>query len=148
MSNDDWYSRKLGQPQPVRRESTPTTFPPMPGQPPPAMYQPPVPHPASAAHTAPERFDIDEVWRSLDPTTEEGRDARRRALLTNPKAGPGNRAASTCPNCGGPNFFPRRTTGIQRMGNAHPAPQCFDCGYPLVQSGSEGGGGMDVWSTT
>lgn len=44
-----------------------------------------------------------------------------------------------CPSCGSPNFFSRAfSEGGTPLRNP-PMPQCHDCGYPLVQSGSGGG---------
>ena len=142
MTNS-WYERKLRQPQPERHEATPPThFAPLPLQQGP-VYTDPV-RPDAQNYQAPQRFDMDEYWKTLDPNTEAGRDARRQALLNNPKPGPGNQAAGTCPNCHGTNFFPRPQGGIQRP-DVYPAPQCYDCGYPLVQSGSIGGQGKAAW---
>lgn len=43
-----------------------------------------------------------------------------------------------CPGCGSPNFFSREQGegGMIRRGPP-PAPMCFECGYPLRQTGSE-----------
>lgn len=42
-----------------------------------------------------------------------------------------------CPSCNSPRYFSRQQ-GIRR--GPPPAPECFECGYPLVQSGSGMGG--------
>ncbi len=134
MSGKDWYARKLGQVQEPRRDPTPPTqFAPMPHQP--QVAQPPIPHPTSPQYTAPQRFEQPHTphWEDLS------QDERRQFLLNNPKPGVGNRDAQHCPECGGTNLYSRRNqSGIQR-GDVYAAPHCFDCGWPLVQSGSVGG---------
>jgi len=133
VSDTDWYSKRLGQPAPQRIESTPPTqFTPMPGTfPSPAA--PPVPHPASHQFQAPQRFEPTVNWDDLD------QEQKRLYVINNPKAGAGNRDAQTCPECGSGNLFSRRNTAGIRTGGSFPAPQCYDCGWPVVQSGSIGG---------
>jgi hypothetical protein len=43
-----------------------------------------------------------------------------------------------CPGCGSNNFFSRKNGGGLRTinGSAHPMEHCFDCGYPIHQTGS------------
>jgi hypothetical protein len=92
MSNADWFSRKLGNPQPVQ-QGRPTNMPPMPPsqqpmQPMPTFQQPP----QSKAQSA----------NSYD----------------------------TCPDCGSGNYM---------AATPQVAKRCYDCGYPVQQSGSRFG---------
>ena len=42
-----------------------------------------------------------------------------------------------CPSCGSRNFFARKFGSIMGPGGlVPPAPECFDCGFPLRQTGS------------
>lgn len=47
-------------------------------------------------------------------------------------------AASQCPECGGTMFARDRAENGMKL-RMPAAPQCVDCGYPVVQSGSTGG---------
>lgn len=49
------------------------------------------------------------------------------------KAPSHTKASGTCPECGGENYFSAR---YERVPGSLPAPRCFDCGYPVVQSTS------------
>jgi hypothetical protein len=93
MSNADWWSKKLGNSQPVqqgRPDPTPAMPPSQqPMTPMPAFQQPQVSKAPSAAQTA------------------------------------------TCPDCGSRNYM---------APSPQIAPRCYDCGYPIQQSGSRFGG--------
>jgi transposase-like protein len=46
----------------------------------------------------------------------------------------------TCPGCGSNYYFSRKNAGGAR-------PQCFECGYPVVQYSSEAGEGTAIQNT-
>lgn len=45
-----------------------------------------------------------------------------------------------CPECGSGNFFARRYTEHGMPLRMEAAPRCYDCGYPIIQAGSQHGG--------
>jgi hypothetical protein len=50
-----------------------------------------------------------------------------------------------CPSCGLDTYFSRRFLGSWNdEDRPNPAPQCYACGFPLVQQGSESGELADV----
>jgi hypothetical protein len=122
----DWYSKRLGNQQPAQRVEPTPQFAPMP-----SPYQRPAYGEIPAQQYVPQHEPPQ--WDSMD------KDERRQFLLNNPKPGAGNRDAQTCPECGSGNLFSRRNTSGLRTGGTYPAPECFDCGWPLVQAGSHGG---------
>lgn len=139
----DWYQKKLGHlaPAPEKRDPTPGggRFTPMPNSwPQPAAITPPtqVEYPAEPATGQPlTPQQVAELERNgkmspLDALLYAGSQAKKL---------PGKDDSRHCPECGGTNLFSRRNTSGLRSGNAFPAPQCSDCGWPLVQSGSIGG---------
>jgi len=92
MNNADWWSKKLGNPQPQV------------GRPDPSPQMPPSQQPMA------------QMPVFQQPQT--------------PKAQSSSQTAS-CPDCGSGNFM-APTPQIQ--------PRCYDCGYPVQQSGSRFGG--------
>lgn len=67
------------------------------------------------------------------------------ALLNNAAAMTGgSRAAQAgsgrCPECNGPNYFARDTTENGMKMRTPASPHCWDCGFPIIQSGSQHGG--------
>jgi len=51
---------------------------------------------------------------------------------TRGRQAPSTNHSSRCPGCNSGNYFSAPEAGSQRM-------RCYDCGYPLLQSGSGGG---------
>jgi hypothetical protein len=143
MADSDWYQKKFGHlaPQvPLQQpDTTPARFAPMPGQwNAPAMPQvqrPAVPQTVYPSEPQSGLSPDQREWEDLDAGEE-----RRIYLLTHPKKMKGNADAQNCPECGGELFFSRRNGGPGLANrNTYPAPQCANCGWPLVQSGSIGG---------
>jgi ribosomal protein S27AE len=93
MSNADWWSKKLGNPQPVQQ-----------GRPDPTPAMPPSQQPMTPM-----------------PAFQQ----------TTPPQAPSARSTATCPDCGSGNYM---------APTAQIAPRCYDCGYPIQQSGSRFGG--------
>lgn len=132
----DWYERHLGTPavtpQP-RPDATPSRFAPMPGAWPtraaPESFAPP--HPSQTQAAREERFDPD-AYAAMSQSD------RIQYLQANTNAGPGTVDAQVCPNCGAEGLFSRRNTPGRRNPNVYPAPECFTCGWPNLQSGSMG----------
>lgn len=144
----DWWSRRLGgdAPAPQQRPSTPPTQQPnwVP-QPPP----PPAPNWAGAggagATQAPggtqgyipveeQALDEQEVFAALAgliPVETRGDKAAKDVAAGN--------VEGQCPECGSNNYFSRMYAENGTRLRNPPAPQCHDCGFPLVQSGSQGG---------
>lgn len=104
MANNDWWAKKLANPNP--QPSMPPTGPIAP-----RTYTPP----------------------AQTPNVQVGYDPEKDTLVA--KA-PSSRVNDTCPNCMSGNYFAPQ--GTQRM-------RCYDCGYPVVQSGS--GAGMPSQSS-
>jgi hypothetical protein len=110
MKNSDWWSRKLGNTQPTQRQEVVT-------QPfgytrtpnPPQQFQPVVEE-GGKIHAS----DAMIMW--------QGKDGMREL-----------QSLGGCPDCGSPRYS-ARSSGVVR--GPKPMPQCFDCGYPLVQAGS------------
>lgn len=153
----DWYARKLaelrgGAPAPP---VGPPVYPPTaaPGALPPhlAPYAQPVhqpglghqgPHGTPQAPPAPQP----QVYTSYDANTgaQVQDDGTIAALVAAAQTG-GSAAvkagSTTCPNCGGGNYFTVAEGGVfSRSANAKVhAMQCADCNYPQVQAGSTGG---------
>lgn len=116
----DFWARRLGAPTPQPQQAPQT-----------------VPQQPAAASTAP--WWAPSGWGRTEPVpaapvsyqqapetnayggTEEG----------SAKKAPSARKTDTCPECGSGNYL------VDSQGRARP---CFDCGYPIVQSGSGGGG--------
>lgn len=122
----DWWSKKLGQQQAPAQQQPNYPRPPAPPAP---AYQPPVSpvpeqwQPGQGPPQPPAEGDPNSITVALQ---QDVRELPRQAV--------GNKQETqSCPGCGGRNFF-SRTTGVVR--GPAPAPSCFDCGYPLVQSGS------------
>jgi hypothetical protein len=95
MANNDWWSKKLGNPTP--RQATPPVAPP--------SQVPYVPQPQQP-----------NVQVNYDPDKDQ--------LVTKAKTA---KMLERCPDCNSGNYF--APTGTQRM-------RCYDCGYPITQSGS------------
>lgn len=87
MSNQDWWSKKLGQEPQGRPDPTP---------PMPLSQQPMTPMP---------------VFQPQTPTQSKAQSVNQN---------------TTCPNCWSSNYFSYQNT----------SPRCYDCGYPVQQSGS------------
>lgn len=161
----DWYARKLAElqgapaapaapPAPVQAPQYPPTAlpphlapyaappvqPPYQGQPAPGYgAQGPVGTPQQPPAAPP-----GQAFYSYDANTgAQVADDGHVALLYNSAAQTGGSAAvkaatSRCPNCGG-NLF-QRTLAENGMPLRTPAsPQCGDCNWPVIQSGSQGG---------
>ncbi len=52
-----------------------------------------------------------------------------------------------CPECGSGNFFHRRYAESGTPLRVEAAPRCYDCGYPLIQTGSSHGSAASVRPT-
>lgn len=129
--SDSWWAKKLRENQPPPRPGIPLGTP-QPSTPHVPQYQAPPPQVGVPPQHAPEgqvvQLDADHV--NVSATL-----AQQTSVI--PEKAVGNRTeTASCPECGGNNFF-SRAQGIVR--GPAPAPQCFDCGYPLVQSGSGAG---------
>ena len=96
MSNNDWWSKRLGTNATPRQAMPPT------GPATPVPYVSPAQQP--------------NVKVGYDPDTDQ--------LVTKAQSA---RRADTCPECGSGNYFAPQ--GTQRM-------RCYDCGYPIQQTGS------------
>jgi len=48
-------------------------------------------------------------------------------------------ANGRCPECGGADYFAITTTENGMALRNPPAPRCYDCGYPIIQAGSQHG---------
>lgn len=120
MSNS-WWANKLGngeQPPPQRQQSYPQQ-PQRPGLPP-VGYQ---------------RQGLGQQESYDGPITGEN----FAEVATMWKGGQGTRTETErCPGCNSNNFFSRKNGGTMRtmQGSAHPMEHCFDCGYPIHQTGS------------
>ena len=101
MSNNDWWSRKLGTPGASRDPLPPTS---------PAPYVP---------------YRQQPLQGQQQPNVPVQYDEEQDQLLM--KKAPSSRLDDKCPNCYSGNYF--APTGTQRM-------RCYDCGYPITQSGS------------
>lgn len=117
MSNAAWFAKKLGGAQ---SPSTPS------GGAQVQTHQPPANAAPASAPPAQQPADPNNV-KPGDPGSfsyalQEGRTSGGPAV----KSG----ATGTCPGCGSANYF--------KLKNGE---SCFDCGYPLVQFGSELGKG-------
>jgi len=153
--SQDWFARKLAEKsgRPVMQpQQLPPTQPRQPGalpahmapyavQPTPSEYgsQGPVGTP-EAAPVAPQG----QQFISYDANTgAQVADDGHVAMLYNAAAQTGGSraakaAASQCPECGGTMFARDRAENGMPM-RTPAMPQCVDCGYPVVQSGSRGG---------
>lgn len=113
----DWWARKLGG----NGTSLPST-------PPPATPRPSYGGVPTASPPPGNPHAYENLSQALqDPSVWEGRGQASKT-----------EGRSRCPACSSPNFFSRRNA-MSRFGA--PAPHCFDCGYPLIQFGSELGAG-------
>lgn len=104
MANNDWWSKKLGNPNP--QSTTPPTGPSAP-----RPYVPPV----------------------QQPNLQVGYDPEGDSMVVKAQSAKVN---DRCPNCASGNYMAPMGTQRQR---------CYDCGYPVVQSGS--GAGMPSGSS-
>lgn len=130
MSASDWWARKLGngapaapQQQPAARPWVPQPPPSQQGQPgwhpqqpqPPAQPQAVPPQPQGEEEEAPEGLSgalrMPEGWRKASKAAK--------------------RETGSCPECGSGNYF-AATYADKGSNKSH----CFDCGYPVIQSGS------------
>lgn len=126
-----WFERKLAErqgivPAPAQRPLPPPPgghYPPQPqyGHPPagglpPAMQPTPGAIPMTEAGEVPAPIAI-QMWRGTPDAQQE---------------------QYHCPECGSGNYFSLSNAEpkMTQNGPATPKPHCFDCGYPVVQSGS------------
>ena len=106
MSNNDWWSKKLGNTTP--RQAAPPVGPAQQ-----VPYTPPVQQP--------------NVQVNYDPNTDQ--------VVTRAQS---SKKHDRCPECNSGNYF--APLGTQRM-------RCYDCGYPISQTGSGMPGGSGSAST-
>lgn len=105
----DWWSRKLN--------SEPTS---------PARQPDPRMNP-------PARQSPSQRGGEYTPTGNELMDTLAQAALSTGGSKKLRENSGTCPECGSGNYFVPAAEGMNRM---KPAARCYDCGYPIVQSGS------------
>lgn len=138
----DWWSQKLTQrPAPsqpsVRPAAGPARSPYWQAQPAPPQEYVPVTTP-----TAPPQG-----FYSYDSHGQRIADDGHMQMLHDAAAATGGSRAARegtgrCPECGSGNYFSRDRTenGMPITRGVVPSPQCFDCGYPIIQAGSAHGG--------
>lgn len=127
MSASDWWARKLGgggqQPSAPARPWSP--------QPPPSQQGygtwPPTPPPAQPQQPYPQQQEEDDEPEG-QPEGLSGALQMKKGWRKASRAA--KHETGSCPECGSGNYFSSDTT---RKGGQ---PHCFDCGYPLMQSGS------------
>ncbi len=115
MSTSDWWARKLGAAPAQGQPAAPRPYTP---QPPPSQQAPP-------RYFPPPPQDPDEEQE------EEGGLHRGDPESWSRASKAAKEEKGTCPECGSGNYFDA-TYKKKGSSNSH----CFDCGYPIIQSGS------------
>lgn len=155
----DWYARKLAQIQ-GRQPAPPTQQPQQPGPMLPGQLpahlapyaSPPVQPQQQAPAQTPQAFvgaqpgqQPQQFYSYNAETGAQVADDGHVAALYNSAAQTGGSRevkenSTTCPNCSGGNYFTVQQGGVfTKSGQTVHAMQCADCGFPKVQSGSQGG---------
>lgn len=146
MGASDWWARKLGtQPAQQQQPTAPPTI--MPGmhQAPAYPQQPPViPQYVPPGQPQPPPGPQSVVSYNQQTGQPMADDGIMSQVMTAALATGGSQKvkedSGTCPECGGGNYFAQRRTENGMPLRIEAAPRCFDCGYPLIQSGSAHGG--------
>lgn len=136
-----WWANRLGQQAPQQRSQAPVA---------PQRAQAPAAVRVRTSSGETIELDTDSLQEALaasqPPVDGDPHNHKRRMWnwKGNPRGGLGETMKTgECPNCGSLNYF-SRATGVTR--GPAPAPHCYDCGYPTVQTGSPNGPGASVAS--
>lgn len=131
MGASDWWAKKLGNPAQASQPQSPAPVI-MPG-----MQQQPQQVQQPVQQAQPGSYDAN----TGQPVQDDGVMAQIvNAALSTGGSQRVKEDSGVCPECSSGNYFARKYTESGMPLRVAASPQCFDCGYPIIQAGSTRGG--------